>query len=131
MGNYKLAGQNADEFPKDTITIGFSSSTIFNGTILANAINKTIFASGNDELRPVMSGVFCELSSEQVTFVATDAHKLVKHTRTDLSSEKTASFILPKKPLNILKNNIGDEDVKVEFNETNALFSLDNTTIIW
>ena len=129
MGNYKLAGQNADEFPK-TPLLSDSSSTIFNGTILANAINKTIFASGNDELRPVMSGVFCELSTEQVTFVATDAHKLVKHTRTDLSSDKTASFILPKKPLNILKNNIGDEDVKVEFNETNALFSLDNTTII-
>ncbi|MAU37193.1 MAG: DNA polymerase III subunit beta [Flavobacteriales bacterium] len=129
MGNYKLAGQNADEFPK-TPLLSDSSSTIFNGTILANAINKTIFASGNDELRPVMSGVFCELSAEQVTFVATDAHKLVKHTRTDLSSDKTASFILPKKPLNILKNNIGDEDVKVEFNETNALFSLDNTTII-
>ena len=70
------------------------------------------------------------MSTEQVTFVATDAHKLVKYTRTDLSSDKTASFILPKKPLNILKNNIGDEDVKVEFNETNALFSLDNTTII-
>ena len=66
-----------------------------------------------------MSGVFCELSAEQVTFVATDAHKLV-NTPGDLSSDKTASFILPKKPLNILKNNIGDEDVKVEFNETNA-----------
>ena len=66
MGNYKLAGQNADEFPK-TPLLSDSSSTIFNGTILANAINKTIFASGNDELRPVMSGVFCELSREQVT----------------------------------------------------------------
>jgi DNA polymerase-3 subunit beta len=129
MGNYKLAGQNADEFPK-TPMLSSSSSTTFNGSILANAINKTLFASGNDELRPVMSGVFCELSAEQVTFVATDAHKLVKHTRTDLSSDKTATFILPKKPLNILKNNIGDDDVKVEFNETNALFSLNNTTII-
>ena len=129
MGNYKLAGQNADEFPK-TPMLSSSSSTTFSGSILANAINKTLFASGNDELRPVMSGVFCELSPEQVTFVATDAHKLVKHTRTDLSSDKTATFILPKKPLNILKNNIGDDDVKVEFNETNALFSLNNTTII-
>ena len=94
IGNYKLAGQNADEFPK-TPTLSGSTSTTFSGKILENAINKTLFASGNDELRPVMSGVFCELSSEQVTFVATDAHKLVKHTRTDLSSDKTASFIFP------------------------------------
>jgi DNA polymerase-3 subunit beta len=130
MGNYKLAGQNADEFPK-TPRLSASSSTIFGGDILANAINKTLFASGNDELRPVMSGVFCELSSEQVTFVTTDAHKLVKHTRTDLSSDRTASFIIPKKPLNILKNNISEnEDVKLEFNDTNALFSFDNNTII-
>lgn len=130
IGNYRLAGQNADEFPKTPILSG-SSATIFSSEILANAINKTLFASGNDELRPVMSGVFCELSSEQVTFVSTDAHKLVKHTRTDLSSDKTASFILPKKPLTILKNNItDDEDVKLEFNDTNALFSFNNNTII-
>jgi len=128
MGNYKLAGQNADEFPKTPKLIG-SSSTTFNGEILANAINKTLFASGNDELRPVMSGVYCELSNEQVTFVTTDAHKLVKHTRTDLNADKTASFIIPKKPLTILKNHVTN-DVSLEFNDTNALFSFDNNTII-
>jgi DNA polymerase-3 subunit beta len=130
MGNYKLAGQNADEFPK-TPKLSESSTTIIKGDILANAINKTLFASGNDELRPVMSGMFCELSSEQITFVATDAHKLVKHSRTDISSDKTASFILPKKPLTILKNNINDDaEVKLEFNDTNALFTFNNITII-
>ncbi len=130
MGNYKLAGQNANEFPK-TPKLNGSSITTFKGDILANAINKTLFASGNDELRPVMSGMFCELSSEQITFVATDAHKLVKHTRTDISSDKTASFILPKKPLTILKNNISDDaDIKLEFNDTNALFTFNNITII-
>ena len=130
MGNYKLAGQNANEFPK-TPKLNGSSSTTIKGDILANAINKTLFASGNDELRPVMSGMFCELSTEQITFVATDAHKLVKHTRTDISSNKTASFILPKKPLTILKNNISDDaDIKLEFNDTNALFTFNNITII-
>ena len=130
MGNYKLAGQNANEFPK-TPKLNGSSTTTIKGDILANAINKTLFASGNDELRPVMSGMFCELSSEQITFVATDAHKLVKHTRTDISSDKTASFILPKKPLTILKNNISDDaDIKLEFNDTNALFTFNNITII-
>ena len=130
MGNYKLAGQNANEFPK-TPKLNGSSTTTFKGDVLANAINKTLFASGNDELRPVMSGMFCELSTEQITFVATDAHKLVKHTRTDISSDKTASFILPKKPLTILKNNISDDaDIKLEFNDTNALFTFNNITII-
>ena len=130
VGNYKLVGQDANEFPKTPVLSG-SSSANFDGEILVNAINKTLFASGNDELRPVMSGVFCEFSSEQITFVATDAHKLVKHTRTDLSSEKIASFILPKKPLNILKNNITEDgEVKIEFNDTNALFLFNNNTII-
>ena len=130
IGNYKLAGQNANEFPK-TPKLNGSSTTTIKGDILANAINKTLFASGNDELRPVMSGMFCELSTEQITFVATDAHKLVKHTRTDISSDKTVSFILPKKPLTILKNNISDDaDIKLEFNDTNALFTFNNITII-
>ena len=130
MGNYKLAGQNANEFPK-TPKLNGSSTTTIKGDILANAINKTLFASGNDELRPVMSGMFCELSSEQITFVATDAHKLVRHTRTDISSDKTASFIVPKKPLTILKNNISDDaDIKLVFNDTNALFTFNNITII-
>jgi DNA polymerase-3 subunit beta len=130
LGNYKLSGNNADEFPKSP-TLTNSSSTFFKSEILQNAINKTLFASGNDDLRPVMSGVYCELSPEQVTFVATDAHKLVKHSRTDLSSDKTASLILPKKPLTILKNNIVDGiDVTLDFNDTNALFSFENNTII-
>ena len=59
---------------------------------LLNAINKTLFASGNDELRPVMSGVFCELSEENISFVATDAHKLVKHTRSKITSNSNSSF---------------------------------------
>ncbi|MAW21066.1 MAG: DNA polymerase III subunit beta [Flavobacteriales bacterium] len=130
IGNYKLVGQNADEFPR-TPELSDSSSTSLAGEILLNAINKTLFASGNDELRPVMSGVFCELSAEQATFVGTDAHKLVKHSRTDVKSDKTASFIIPKKPLTILKNNIIDNsNITLEFNDTNTLFSFNNITII-
>ena len=130
MGNYKLAGQDAEEFPK-TPTLSSSLSTTIQANVLANAINKTLFASGNDELRPVMSGMYCELSSEQTTFVATDAHKLVKHNRTDVSSNNSTSFILPKKPLNILKNNLDDDtEVNLEYNDTNALFTFNNITII-
>ena len=130
MGNYKLAGQNAEEFPKIP-ALSSSSSTTIRGEVLVNAINKTLFASGNDELRPVMSGMYCELSSDQTTFVATDAHKLVKHNRTDISTDNPTSFILPKKPLHILKNNLDeDAEVTLEYNDTNALFTFNNITVI-
>lgn len=130
IGNYKLAGQNADEFPKIS-EINSISTTEINGPLLINAINKTLFAAGNDELRPVMSGMFCELSRDSATFVSTDAHKLVKHIRTDIKSDKNVSFILPKKPLNVLKNNINEESiVKLDYNDTNAVFSYDNIIII-
>lgn len=129
-GKYKLSGQNGDEFPK-TPQMESASSITLPSAILADAINKTLFATGNDELRPIMSGVFCELSTEGCTFVATDAHKLVKYVRTDAKSETTASFILPKKPLTLLKNTlVNDSNVKVEFNETNAYFVFDNIELI-
>ena len=129
-GNYKLAGQDANEFPKIP-ELSSSSSITLGSSILSNAINKTLFASGNDELRPVMSGVFCELSEEHITFVATDAHKLVKHTRKNINSNSNSSFILPKKPLSLIKNNIDSEsDIAIDFSETNVTFSLENTTLI-
>jgi len=95
-GKYKLSGHKSDEYPRtpsleDTTFIQLSSS------ILSHAINKTLFATGNDELRLVLSGVFCELSPDDVTFVATDAHKLVRYKRMDAKSENSVSFILPKK----------------------------------
>ena len=129
-GNYKLVGQNASEFPK-VPSVDSSSTLEIDSEVLANAINKTLFATGNDELRPVMSGVFCELSSENATFVATDAHKLVKHIRKNINSDKTSSFILPKKPLSLLKNNISDGGtVLFQYNEMNVLFKFNNTTLI-
>ena len=129
-GIYKLSGQNAEEFPK-TPSISSGNNSNINSLKFINAINKTLFACGSDELRPVMSGLFCELSNEKITLVATDAHKLVKHIRNDFSADSTSSFILPKKPLNILKNTINsDIDIKIEYNETNAIFSFESTKII-
>jgi DNA polymerase-3 subunit beta len=78
-GKYSLAYVPGDEFPK-AVHIKDPSKTVIMGDTLANAINATLFASGNDDLRPVMSGVFFQFSSEGLTFVATDAHKLVKYT---------------------------------------------------
>ena len=101
-GKYALAYAKSDEFPK-TLTISDASNSTISSQVLFQAINTTIFASGNDDLRPVMSGVFFQFSNESSTFVATDAHKLVRYVRTDFKSDKLVEFIMPKKPLNILK----------------------------
>lgn len=130
-GKYKLTGHDGDEFPK-VPKIESGSSLELDAAVLASSINKTIFATGNDELRPVMSGVFCQLSPENITFVATDAHKLVRYRRTDATAKNAASFILPKKPLNLLKNVLSSAEgaVKIEYNKTNAFFTLSNINLI-
>lgn len=130
-GKYHLSGQDGEEFPK-TPEVETPTNLEVAADLLFNAIDKTIFASGNDDLRPVMSGVYFQLSKEDITFVATDAHKLVKYRRTDAKASKTATFIMPKKPLNLLKNILGSvtEEVKVEFNDTNASFAFANTQLI-
>jgi len=130
-GKYALAYADAAEFPK-AVEVADPSSTIIIGDILATAINKTIFAAGNDDLRPVMSGVFFQFSTEGLTFVATDAHKLVKYQRSDVSASQVAEFIMPKKPLNLLKGILAgsESDVTIEYNESNAKFTFDNTELI-
>jgi len=126
-GKYKLVGQNADDFPKSPEIENADTLTV-SGDVIFNAIEKTLFATGNDELRPVMSGVFCQLSSEKLIFVATDAHKLVRYGRSDASASKAADFILPKKPLNLLRQNLTgeEESVSISYNETTARFSFGN-----
>jgi len=130
-GKYALAYANGEEFPK-AVELDNPSSTIISGDILATAISKTIFAAGNDDLRPVMSGVFFQFSTESLTFVATDAHKLVKYTRSDVSATETAEFIIPKKPLNLLKGILlgSEDDVVIEYNDSNAKFVFDNSVLI-
>jgi DNA polymerase-3 subunit beta len=131
QGKYALAYANADEYPQAVEVVDASSLSI-QGDTLATAINNTIFASGNDDLRPVMSGVFFQLSSSGMTFVATDAHKLVKYERTDVVAPETAEFIMPKKPLNLLKSVLvgSKEEVTVNYNNSNVQFSFDDTVVI-
>mgnify|MGYP001627902038 CR=1 FL=1 len=131
QGKYALAYINGDEFPK-AVSISNPSSTVIQADILATAVSKTIFASGNDDLRPVMSGVFFQFSTDNLTFVATDAHKLVKYTREDIKASETAEFIMPKKPLNILKSIMAgsEDDVLIEYNESNAKFAYDNIELV-
>ncbi len=130
-GKYKLAGLNGDEFPR-LPELESASKMSMDSSVLFNAINKTVFATGNDELRPVMSGVYFSLEKDGVTFVATDAHKLVKYNRTDSKSSKATAFIMPKKPLNLLKGLLSsiNTDVQVEYNETNASFVFENYRLV-
>jgi DNA polymerase-3 subunit beta len=131
QGKYDMAYFSGDEFPK-AVSLPSPSKTVVPANILGTAISKTIFAAGNDDLRPVMSGVFFQFSSQSLTFVATDAHKLVKYTRTDVTADQTAEFIMPKKPLNLLKGILGgsDSDVTIEYNDANAKFTFDNVLLV-
>ena len=132
FGKYKLSGFDGEEFPKLPEPEGASTMDIASDALL-EAINLTLFATGNDELRPVMSGVFCQMSKENITFVATDAHKLVRYRRSDLKSKKDGAFIIPKKPLNLLKNVLGNTEensIKVSYNNNNAFFELGHISLI-
>ena len=131
-GKYKLVGHKSDEFPKIP-TLENTTALTLDSSLLVSAFNKTLFATGNDELRPVMSGVLCEISEDELTFVATDAHKLVRYSRGDIKPGTNASFILPKKPLNHLKNIMPFDDkveVKLEYNDTNAVMAFNDITLI-
>ncbi|MCR4815707.1 MAG: DNA polymerase III subunit beta [Bacteroidales bacterium] len=132
-GKYNLAGLNAETFPampemKET------TQTSMPASVLVNAINKTAFAASNDEMRQQMSGIYCEMNTESVTFVATDAHKLVRYRRNDIHADEVASFILPRKPITLVKNilasNKEDIDVTINYNNTNVFFTFDNFLII-
>ncbi len=130
-GKYKLSGENGEDFPKIP-TVENASSVSMPASVLAEAINKTIFAVSNDDLRPAMTGVYCQLSPQNITFVATDAHKLVRYRRNDTKSDAAASFILPKKALTLLKASLGSDDstVSLEYNSTSAFFRFGNINLI-
>ena len=121
-GKYKVMGENPDNFPKEPVADDANSFTM-SATALVTAINKSLFAVSNDDLRPAMTGVFFELDKKGLTCVATDAHRLVKYKRTDVSCPKTDTFIVPKKPLNLLKSALPDneDELNLSYN-SNHLF---------
>lgn len=130
-GKCDIPYEDADEYPTlpamEDIT-----QTVVTSEILASAIQKTLFASGNDDMRPVMSGVLFKFTPEGLVFVATDAHKLVKYVREDITSPVPVEFIMPKKPLNIMKGLMSSMtcDVTIKFNQTNARFEADDMVIV-
>ena len=127
-GKYKVMGENPDNFPKEPVADDTTSFTI-TSTALLTAINKTLFAVSNDDLRPAMTGVYFEMDKKGLQFVSTDAHRLVRFKRTDVSCPKTDSLIVPKKPLNLLKSALPDNEDELTVNyNSNHLFVTHGTT---
>ncbi len=129
-GVYKMAAESADEFPTRQSTEG-SDSINLSLDVMTTAINKTLFAASNDELRPQMTGIFFDLEESKITFVATDAHKLVKYSEGINTGHANRSFIVPKKAMNLLKNalanaqNGSETEISIGWNEKNVFFSFE------
>ncbi|MCB9246554.1 MAG: DNA polymerase III subunit beta [Flavobacteriales bacterium] len=131
FGRYKLAGQPGSDFPKLPELDAEQSITMSQGVLLGS-ISKTIFATGNDDLRLSLTGVYVQLTEDDATFVATDANRLVRCIRKDIKPGIEQNFILPKKALNLLKSSLKDTDdvVRLDFNSSNAFFSYGDIQLI-
>ena len=131
-GNSNLPCTNGDDYPALAAMSAEKTEIFIEAQILLEAINRTIYATAEEELRPVMNGIFFDIESESTTIVASDAHKLVCYTRHDIKSESKATFILPKKPASILKNILAkaSEPVKIEFDQKNAYFEFQKFILV-
>jgi DNA polymerase-3 subunit beta len=132
-GKYNVVGQNGEDFPQLPVIKDDQKTSIqLTADVLLSGITKTLFATADDELRPVMNGIFIELYPDNMTFVASDAHKLVRYRRNDVKADQESSFILPKKPASLLKAILPKEenDVMVEFDDKNAFFTLSNYKLV-
>lgn len=131
-GTYSFVGVNGNEYPEMPQDEMEAQSLSFPATVLQNAIEKTIFCTADDPLRPVMNGIYFDITEESATMVATDAHRLVKYTNGNIKTGVVTNFILPKKPASLLKNLLAKEDgdVKVVFGKKNARFEFDKTIVV-
>lgn len=130
-GKYNLMGQNANEYPQAS-NLGSNAVNVSIGAdVLMNGINRALFATADDELRPVMNGIYFDITTDDITFVASDGHKLVRNRTYQAHGDEKAAFILPKKPATLLKNLLPKEqgDVQVGFDDRNAVFILENYTM--
>ena len=124
-GKYNMVGQSADEYPSSAILGDDPVSFSMPADVLLDGINRTIFATADDELRPVMNGIYFDITTESITLVASDGHKLVRYRLFSVKGDEKAAFILPKKPANILKSLLGKEadDIAISFDSRNATFN--------
>ena len=131
-GKYSLMGQSADEFPQLTQLGDNAVRVEIDAEVLLNGINRSVFATADDELRPVMNGIYFDITNDDITMVASDGHKLVRCKTFAAHGNERAAFILPKKPANLMKNLLAREQgmVTIEFDERNAVFTLENYRMV-
>ncbi len=132
-GKYSIGAYDTEEYPEPAeVDENEAASLTITGSVLSRAINKTIFSTSNDDVQLVMTGILFELKPDNITFVASDGHKLVRYRRDDFQASQESSFILPKKPAELLKTLVSkyDDEVKITYTSRNALFSMDEYTII-
>ena len=131
-GEYNFIGQKGDNYPQPKPLSEMTVTLSMESQILLNGVNRTLFATADDELRPVMNGVYFDIQAENLTFAASDGHKLVRLRNNAVQSEGRASFILPKKPANLFKSLLSKnaESVKIQFDENNAHITTDNFQMI-
>lgn len=129
--NFAVALDNAEDYPA-LPDFDASQSVTMPAGVLSEALTNTLFATSNDSLRPVMTGVLFQFGENETNFVSTDSHRLVVYKRTDLINAEPMEFIMPKKPLNIFKNILAssNEEITIEFNENMAKFTFGRNTWI-
>jgi len=133
FGEYGFQGYDWEDFPQmPTLKEDMVTPLRVPADMILQGIGKTFFATGDDELRPVMNGIFMELSVENISFVATDSHMLVRYRRNDAKADSDGSFILPKKPAGLLRTVLAKEqsDVEISFDDKNAMFKLSDYTMV-
>src|SRR5690554_6965543 len=132
-GKYNFVGLKGDEYPEPKpLKEDTAMSLTIEADMLASGINRTVFATADDELRPVMNGIYFDITADDLTFVASDGHKLVRVTTTDAKGEGRSSFILPKKPSNLLKSLLPRESgtVEIRFDENNAYIIMESYQMV-
>ena len=131
-GKYSLMGQNADEFPQSAVLGDNAVRVEMEANVLLGGINRSVFATADDELRPVMNGIYFDITTEDITMVASDGHKLVRLRNLSVKSPERASFILPKKPANLLKGLLSKEGemVSIKFDDNNAYINCANFEMV-
>lgn len=131
-GKYSLMGQNADEYPQNPTLGGNAANVTIGAPIMMAGVNRSLFATADDELHPVLNGIYFDITTEDITFVASDGHKLVRNKTFKARGSEKSAFILPKKPATLLKNLLPKEqgDVQISFDNRNAVFTLENYSMI-
>lgn len=127
-GKFSLMGRNADEYPETPDLREEAVKVNIDATILLTGINRSLFATADDELHPVLNGIFFDITTEDITFAASDGYKLVRNKTFSAKGDEKAAFILPKKPAALLKNLLPKEqgDIQIAFDGRNAVITLEN-----